>query len=220
MADCDCPGHGTVFSERMAETDLRHYLRHGPDRQTRLLTEAIAGAGVEGATLLDIGGGIGAVQLELLAAGAASAQSIDASPAFVAVARREAERRGLADRIVHRQGDFVALAPTVPEADVVTLVRVICCYAAMSTLVERSTDHARRMIGLVYPRDAWWSRAGARVMNVVLRVTRDGFRFHVHRERDLDALIGAAGFERRVLRRGIFWQVALYVRRPAAAPQP
>ena len=204
----------------MAERDLKRYLADGPDGPTRLLVEAIRAQDVEAATLLDIGGGVGAVQFELLTAGASSAVSIDASPAFIAIARREAERRGLADRIVQREGDFVALAPDVPSADVVTLVRVVCCYAVMPELVGRSATHARRMLGLVYPRDAWWSRAGAWVFNLGHRLTRDGFRIHVHREAEMDRLIRDAGFERQLLRRGPLWQVALYVRRREAPALP
>jgi magnesium-protoporphyrin O-methyltransferase len=220
MADCDCAGHGNVFSERMARHDLQRYLDRGLDRQTRVLTGAIRAEGVADATVLDIGGGVGAIQLELLTAGAASAESVDASAAFVAVARQEAERRGLADRIVHRQGDFVALAPEVPPADIVTLVRAVCCYGAMPALIGRSADHARRMLGLVYPRDTWWTRAGARLVNVGYHLFRDDFRIHVHPEREMDRLIRAAGFERRFLERGPLWQIALYVRIAEAVARP
>ena len=216
MADCECASHSNVFSERMAATDLRRYLAEGPDRPTRWLLDAIRNEGVSGATVLDIGGGIGAVQLELLAAGAATTESVDASPAFAAVARREAERRGLGDRTRHRQGDFVTLAPEVASADVVTLVRAVCCYPAMPALLGRSVDHARRMIGIVYPRDAWWTRLGAGLINVGYHVARDGFRIHVHSEAEMDRLVRAAGFERRMLRRGPIWQVAL-VRAPGGA---
>ncbi len=217
MSSCDCSGHQNVFSERMAERDLRRYLANGPDRSTSVLLDAIRDRGVVGATLLDIGGGVGVVPFELLAAGLASVESVDGSQAFIAVARREADRRGIGDRIVQHTGDFVALAPDVPDADVVTLVRVVCCYDRMPELVGRSADHAGRMIGLVYPRDAWWTRLGARTMNLAFHVARDPFRIHVHREREMDRLIRDAGFERQVLKRGPLWQMALYVRASAAA---
>jgi magnesium-protoporphyrin O-methyltransferase len=220
MAGCDCSGQGNVFDERTAEGDLRGYLRNGPDKATRELIEAIAAEGVSEATILDIGGGVGAIQLELLAAGAASADSVEVSPAYLSVARRAAEQRGLADRILQRQGDFVALAPTVPPADIVTLVRVVCCYPVMPSLVGRSAEHARRMIGLIYPRDNWWTRIGARLLNAWFRLTRDAIRIHVHSEREMDRLVQAAGFERRLLRRMPFWQVALYVRLDGAMPRP
>jgi len=207
-----------VFSDRAAADGLKRYRRKGTDPTTRELIDVIVAEGIEGRTVLDIGGGIGAIQLELLAAGAASTESVDASPPYVAAAREEAARRGLADRTRHLEGDFVALAGAVPPADVVTLDRMVCCYSDMPALVDRSIDHARRMIGLVYPRDSWWTRAIATVMNTLGRMTRGPMRWYVHREPRLDARIRAAGFERRYLRRHALWQVALYVRVAGGTP--
>ena len=95
---------------------------------TRTLIEALKAEGVEGATLLDIGGGIGVIQHELLAAGAASAISVDASSAYLDAAREESDRRGLRGRVTYRHGDFVELAESVPPADIVTLERVLNVY--------------------------------------------------------------------------------------------
>lgn len=215
---CDCPGCPNVFSDRAAEDGLKRYRRKGPDPTTRELIDVIVAEGIDGDTVLDIGGGIGAIQLGLLEAGAAATESVDASPPYVAAAREEAARRGFADRTRHLEGDFVALAGEVAPADVVTLDRMVCCYSDMPALIDRSIDHARRMIGLVYPRDSWWTRALATVMNATGRVVRGRLRWYVHRERRLDARIRAAGFERRYLRRHVLWQVALYVRVAAAAP--
>lgn len=214
-APCDCPGCPNVFSDAAARDDLRRYRRKGPDPTTRELIEAILAEGVERSTVLDIGGGIGAIQLELLARGAAATESVDASAPYVAVAREEAARRGFGDRARHIEGDFVALAGVVPPADVVTLDRMVCCYSDMPALVGRSVEHARRMIGLVYPRDAAWVRALAATMNVFERLLRRPTRWYIHPVEGLGRLIRSAGFERRLLGRHLLWQVALYVR-PAA----
>ncbi len=212
---CDCPGCPNIFSEASARDGLRRYLRKGPDRTTRELIDAIVEQGIDGSTVLDIGGGIGAIQLELLANGAAATESVDASPPYVAVAREEAARRGLGDRARHVEGDFVALAGVVPPADVVTLDRMVCCYSDMPALVGRSVEHARRMIGLVYPSDSPWVRAVAAVMNSFERLLRRPMRWYIHPVAEVDRIIRNAGFERRLLRRHLLWQVALYVR-PAA----
>ena len=209
---CDCPGCPNLFSDKAAADDLASYRRSGPDSTTRRLIRAIVAEGIEGSHVLDIGGGVGAIQLELLDAGAASTESVDASAPYVAVARAEAERRGFGDRTVHRAGDFVALADEVAPADVVTLVRMICCYSDMPRLVGTSIGHARRMIGLVYPRDTLWVRAFARIMNLGEWLIRRPIRWYIHREAAVDGLLMAAGFERRMLDRGLLWQVALYVR--------
>ena len=137
---------------------------------------------------------------------------MDASPEYVAVARAEAERRGLGERTSHMNGDFAAIAAELEPADVVTLDKVVCCYPDMSLLVGRSIEHARRMIGLVYPRDAGWVRAFAAVLNAGARIFRSPTRFYIHRMDAADRLIREAGFEARPVRRGLFWQVVLYVR--------
>ncbi|HEX8024583.1 MAG TPA: class I SAM-dependent methyltransferase, partial [Candidatus Limnocylindrales bacterium] len=220
MADlgpCEC-GCANVFDDRSAAGDLQRYLRRGADRSTRELIEAVKSQGIIGDRVLDIGGGIGAIQLELLAAGAASAESVDASEAYVAVARAEAARRGLGAQTSYRVGDFVALASSVDAADAVTMDRIVCCYSDMPALLDRAADHARHVLALVYPRDALWMRVIATAMNGTTRLFRGKFRYYTHREAEMDARIRSHGFERRHLRRYLLWQVALYVRTTPSAP--
>jgi hypothetical protein len=212
MSAC-CQGVEEVFGERTAQHDLRRYRRRGPSRPTRALLEAIRREGVERASVLDIGGGIGAIQQELLAAGADRATAVEASAAYLRAAREEAERRGTADRVLYETGDFVAIADRIEPADLVTLDRVICCYPDMEGLVGRSAERARRVYGLVYPHDAWWMRLGFRAVNAGMRVARLAFRAHVHRTSAVDAVARGRGLTLRLRRRvGPVWQVALYVR--------
>ena len=202
-----------MFGERTARHDLRRYRKRGPSKPTRILLEAIRREGIEHATVLDIGGGIGTVQHELLDAGAERATSVEASAAYVRATRKEAERRGHADRITHQRGDFVALADRVEPADVVTLDRVICCYPDMESLVGRSADRARRVYGLVYPQDRWWVRLGIGATNTIMRISRRAFRAHVHAATAVDAVAREHGLTPRLARRaGPVWQVAVYTR--------
>src|SRR6266508_4007771 len=117
MDCCQCRGMESQFDRGEAERKLRAYRRGGPVLSTR--------------TLLDIGGGVGAIQHELLKAGAARATDVDASNAYLDAARAEAARQGHADRATFHHGDFVALADAIAPADIVTLDRVICCYHDM-----------------------------------------------------------------------------------------
>jgi len=211
-ACCDAD-YDAMFDARTARQQLTAYRRAGPTGSTRRLIDAVrASGGVEGATVLDIGGGVGVVGFELLAAGADRLTDVDAARAYVAVARREAARRGVDDRITFLHGDFVALADEVDTADVVTLDRVICCYADWTALVDRSTAHARRLYALVYPTDRWWTRAAIWIGNLTLRLSRRAFRGYVHPARAVDARVRAAGFERRVHHHGWLWQTAVYER--------
>lgn len=209
-ASCCRTDYDALFDERMARSQLAAYRRRGADRHTRDLIAALEAEGIEDATLLDIGGGIGAIQVDLLAAGAASSMDVDASHAYLAAARLEAERRGFGQRAAHRYGDFVELGDEVGPADVVTLDRVICCYPDMLALVGASVSHARRLYGLIYPVDRWWIRAAAAVGNLGLRVLGRSFRIHIHATRAVDELVRSHGFERRTSRQWVVWQMVVY----------
>ena len=158
MACEQCQGLERFFDQRTAERQLQQYRKRGPDKTTRLLLAALQAEGVEGLTLLDVGGGIGAIQLALLKAGVTSATDVDASTAYLAAAQTEAQREQVAGRVTYQHGDFVDLAEQVAPAGVVTLDRVICCYHDMRGLVSQSAAKATRLYGVVYPRDTWWTR--------------------------------------------------------------
>jgi hypothetical protein len=63
------------------------------------------------------------------------------------------ERRGHADRVTYRHGDFVELAESISLAGLVTLDRVITVCPDWRRLAELSPSRARHLYGLVYPRD-------------------------------------------------------------------
>jgi len=211
---CQCEGIEQRFDHDHVSRKLSDYRRRGPAATTLQLIDALGAQGIEGMTLLDIGGGVGDIQHRLLGAGVREAVSVEASSAYIHVARAEAERLGLADRIVNVQGDFVDLADQIADADIVTLDRVICCYDDMEQLVGRSAAHARRLYGVVYPRDTWWVRAGTAVWyNARHRLRRNPMRNFVYPTAAVEAAIRRQGLERRFRRDMGAWQVAVFVRR-------
>jgi 2-polyprenyl-3-methyl-5-hydroxy-6-metoxy-1,4-benzoquinol methylase len=212
MTCSHCRSVDQIFDTGTAERDLKAYRSRGPGTTTRLLIEAIKAAGIEGWTLLDIGGGVGVVQHELLKGGARSAIAIEASSAYLQAARQEAERMGYADRMSYHQGDFVEIAPQLPHADIVTLEKVICCYPDMYALVSLSSARAGKLYGVVFPRDTWWTRLFGRVTNLIFRLQRSAFRFFVHPTAQVEAVIRANGLERRSYRTTLLWQIIVYVR--------
>ena len=209
---CCQSDYDAVFDAKAARRQLRAYRRSGPEGSVRRLVDALSTDDIQNATVLDVGAGIGAIGLELLAAGAAAVTNVDAARAYVAVGSREIERCGLSDRATFRHGDFVELADRVEPADIVTLHRVVCCYGDWVALVDASATRARRLLGLVYPNDRWWVRLAIRCGNLMLRLSGQSFRGYVHPERRVDERIRAAGFERRLHHRGWVWQTVLYER--------
>lgn len=212
MNGCQCKGVEMMFNQKSAVRELKQYRRKGPNRTTQMLIDALKTEGIEGMTLLDIGGGVGAIQHELLSAGVRSAANVDASAAYVAVAKEEAERRGHAGLVSYYHCDFIQLAPEIAPADIVTLDRVICCYDDMQALVGLSSARARNMYGLVYPRDTWWMKIRVAIENFVYRVVRNPFRSFVHPTEQVDAVVRSSGLRRRLYLKTFLWQVVVYAR--------
>lgn len=207
-----CRGLDSLFNQREAARNLKSYRASGPDTSTRILLDALTATSVAGQSVLDIGGGVGAAHHELLKAGAQTATDVDASSAYLAAAREEATRQGHADRVTYTFGNFIDLADEVAPADIVTLDRVLCCYPDMPALVRASASHARRLYGIVYPRDVWWMRAGARVFNGALALQRTPYRFYPHRTAAVESAVREVGLEPLFARISGFWQIAVYQR--------
>ena len=217
MSCAQCEGIETQFGRAAAARSLRRYRRRGPDKSTRLLVEslrlALDDAKAKGATLIDVGAGVGAIHHELLDGRVVRAVHVDASSAHLAVAREETERRGHVGQVEFVSGNFVSVAESVAPADVVTLDRVICCFDDMPGLVSRSAEKATRFYGAVYPRELTWMRIGIAAINVVQRLKRSTFRVFLHRPSAIDAALRAAGLERLTLRKTFGWEVVVYERR-------
>jgi len=176
------------------------------------LVRAIQDQGVAGKSLLDIGGGVGVIQHELLKAGASDAVGVEASSAYIKAVEEEAERQGHRDRISSHFGDFVDVAPEISPADIVTLDRVICCYHDLDSLVGLSTERATSLYGIVYPRYIWPVKAAFGLINLYLRLTRKTFRVFVHPTTVVDALVRRSGLQQRYYSKTRIWQVVLYGR--------
>jgi len=206
-----CCGVNEMFTAKVAEGDLKKYRRRGPNKTTRLLRDGILAVG-GGESLIDIGGGIGALSSELLANGYRRSMLVDASPAYQAVARRAAADRGLGERMEFHEGDFVEHAPRLAPADAVVMDRVVCCYPAYEALLDAALAHSRRVFAYAYPQDRWDVRLVVAGENGFQALTRRAFRAYVHSEPAMSALIASRGFRRVSRRKTFVWCADVYVR--------
>jgi len=216
MTCSQCSGIEEQFNDAIARKSLKRFRRRGPDRTTRLLIEGLRLVldrdRKPGTRLLDIGAGVGVIHHVLLTDSVERAVHIDASTAHLAAAREETERRGHNGLVEFMRGDFVDIADQVAPADVVTLDRVICCYHDMPRLVRLSAGHARRLYGAVYPRGTRLMRAGIFAINVLMRIKRSPFRTFQHNPVEIDAVLRAAGLQRRHVQRTLGWEIVVYER--------
>ena len=212
MNCCQCQGMENLFNQKLVERELQKYRKKGPGKPTRILLEAIQAAGVEGLTLLDIGGGVGAIQSELFKSGLSQATEVEGSSAYLEAAKKEAERQGYLDEVNFIQGDFVEMVKEIPSADIVTLDKVICCYPDLQTLVGLSSQRAGKIYGLIYPVDTWWMKFGVRIPNFFFKIKDNPFRFYVHPAQAIEALIRKSGLKRKFYRKLFMWHVVVYQR--------
>jgi len=212
MNCCQCQGMETLFDDKTATNDLKAYRKKGPSKTTRMLIDALKAQGVEDMTLLDIGGGVGVIQHELLNSGAGSATGVDASAAYIEAAKQEAGRQGHAEQVSYHHGNFVDFAPNLEQADIVTLDRAICCYHDMPALVGLSSQKAGKLYGVVYPRDTWWIKIAIIILNFGLWLRRNPFRVFVHPTKAVEAVVRGNGLKRRFYRQTFLWQVVVYGR--------
>jgi hypothetical protein len=207
-----CRDAGTFFNDRTAKKELKRYKRKGPQKSTRLLLDEIRKKDLKNKTLLDIGGGIGAISFELLESGIKSSTHVDASAAYLKVTKGEAANRGLKSRITHQFGDFTELSGELDAADIVTLDRVICCYPDMRNLVAHSTKKAGEYYGVVYPRERWFTRLALRLGNFYFKLRGSAFRTYLHHPPEVDAQIRENGFHKITKQQTILWESVLYER--------
>lgn len=199
------------FNRRVARLDARRYRRRGLPRSARSL--AAAAGPLDGASVLDIGGGLGTLGIALLESGAARVTNVELSAGWEDAAAELLAEHHLGDRVERRVGDFVEEEGLVEPHDVVVLHRAVCCYPDVGGLVSTAAAHTRRRLLLTYPRDRALSRLGARTVNLWLFLTRCGFRTYAH---PLASIVAAAEREGLALEsrtpQGAIWENAVFAR--------
>jgi magnesium-protoporphyrin O-methyltransferase len=194
MASCCEPqGYDRVFTAGLARRDAARYRRRGLTLDPRRVVELYRAGAISGDTVIDVGAGIGDLGIELLRAGASHITAVDISPGYDAVAASLAADAGVAGRVRRLTGDLATNPDLVEPADVVALMKVVCCYADAEALLTAAAGYARRHVVLSSPRDTWWLRPFACAAALGARWRRTDWRFVIHREQDLLAALDRGG---------------------------
>jgi SAM-dependent methyltransferase len=208
---CSCC-YDKEFDAATARRDLKAYRRNGPGPTARRLAVELAGDDVGGSTVLDIGGGIGALHRLLLQAGAAQAVDVDASAPYLEAAQHEATAEGLADRVTFVHANLVEVARALETADLVGLDRVVCCYPDVDALVGAAASLARRRLGVAVPPDGRLARLVVLAINGWQRVIGSRLRMHAHDHGRIRAAAEATGMRWRETVGVGFWRVLVFER--------
>ena len=200
-----------IFGEKSARRELRRYLRHGlGGADARQIVAWAEEGGLRDATVVEIGGGIGQVQAELVRRGAASGRVVDAVAGYADLAGELTREVGIADRSSFVVADPLAQPEAVDAADIVVLRRVVCCSPDGPELLAVGATKARRTLLASYPRDRWLGRILLRLENTALWVMRKRFRAFLHAPAVLERAAAREGLTRTRVDRGMFWETAQF----------
>jgi len=186
--------YSELFDGREAGRVARRFRNRGLSLAADNVVESVIGRGIDGASILEVGGGVGQIHIALLEAGAAKATNVDLSGNWESEATALLREHGLERQVQRHVADFVDAADGIDPADVVVAHRVLCCYPDLTMMLGAVADHSRRVVVLTVPKDTWWIRAFLALSNGWLAVRRRQFRAFAHPIPDMVTFLADAGF--------------------------
>lgn len=213
MSDCCDPiSYRRFFNSKEAERRLRRYRKKGLDKRAQAIVEYLTTREIDGADVLEVGGGVGDFQVELLKGGAASATNIELSQGYEQAATGLADDEGLSDRMERRFGDFVEIQDEVRPAQIVLLNRVICCYPFMEKMMNAAVGKTGQFLALVYPREKWSTKAAIKLGNAFCKIRGVAFRAFVHPVAEIEQIATDSGLVAIHKGKDFIWQGVIFER--------
>lgn len=210
MSCGQCQGIEIIFDEKNAIKEKKSFLKKGAHSTTKSLLKAIREHAGPIESLIDIGGGVGAIQLKATEWGVPKIINVDASGEYIKIAQDIANTKGVDGQIEYHVGDITELGPQLSPVDVVTLDKVFCCYDQIEKLLEISSHLAKKLYAVVYPKDTWLNKRVMSVLNFFMIFKKNPFRTFIHSSKYIDDTMANQGWKKTVLQKGIFWQVVVF----------
>jgi magnesium-protoporphyrin O-methyltransferase len=206
--DC-CNVYADQFDRESALSQAQRYRKRGLEGTARVLFDALVARDVAGARVVDFGGGVGTIGLELVKSGAASSVNVELSASYREASQALALEAGLEDRVHMTVGDAADPAGQMNEADIVVMNRVICCYPDGDRLMNAAIAGATRMLAFSYPSIHPGSRAVIGLENWLRARRGSEFRAFVHPQSTM-VRPADAGFREIFRRRRPVWSVRVW----------
>jgi len=204
---CDRDDYQSVFSGRFARRTSKRYQRRGLTPAARAIVDYVESRGISGATVLEIGGGVGHLQIELLRRGASHVTNLEISQNYEAEAARLLNEAGMTGRVTRRFLDIADQPDAVAPADVVILHRVVCCYPDYATLLRTAAGHARKALAYSHPPVNFVNRVQFGTENIYRRITSNAFRTFIHPPEGMVRAAEAGGLALTYRRHARDWDV-------------
>ena len=205
-------GFDREFNARFARRLAQRYRRDGLTPSAQLVLEFADSVGLDGASVLEIGGGVGELQIELLSRGAREATNLEISRNYEAEAAALLAQSGMTDRVKRRFVDIAQSPDEVEPADVVVMHRVVCCYGDYQRLLSAAASHAAHQLVFSYPRRNLFSRMIISGENLFHRLRKNDFRTYLHPPEAMIKAAQAQGMTVSYRHRSLSWNIVGLVR--------
>ena len=205
-----CCGADQFFDMKGAQKQLKIFKKKGAGKSTKRLLKILHLQDIQGKTLLDIGGGIGAIQWSFLENGGKNTLGVDASRGYIKVAETYAVENDFIEKSQFLFGDFVDKSEEIPSHDFVTLDKVVCCYPDYQSLIGKSIGKCNKIIALTYPLGGPISKITAMFENIYFYFKKNPFHIYIHSPREIERFIISKGFAPVQKKISFPWHVQVY----------
>jgi len=207
-----CCGADLFFNKKMALRELRTFRKKGATGATSKIIQQLENTDPAGKYLVDIGGGIGAIQWWFLGKGGAKSTDIDASSGYLKQAEDFAIEQGWQSQTDFLMGDCLELYPQIENPDYVTLDKVICCYPDYKDILEATCDKSNAYVSLSYPIDGRIAQLVRGILRLFLKIIRNPFSPYIHSVKDIRAVFETKGYQRLAHEVVFPWHVETYLK--------
>lgn len=206
-----CCGADMLFDLKSAQKELRSYKKRGPRKTTKKLLALLSGYDQKGKSLLDIGGGIGAIQWEFVRNGGIKTTDVDSSSGYITVASDYAKEISHNDANF-KISDFNDVQEELDRHDFVSLDKVICCYPEYKNLLGNALNKTGTAIAITMPLGGWLSILFAQLTTIYLILRKNPFRSYIHSPKQIHNYIESSGFRLSEKALSFPWLVRVYER--------
>ena len=205
-----CCGADRFFDLKGAQKRMKNYKRKGAGKSTKKLLKLLSTQNITDKTLLDIGGGVGAIQWNFLEKGGKNTMDVDASNGYIDVAKSYAAENDFVEKAQFLNGDFVDMSEEISAYDFVTLDKVVCCYPDYHSLLGLAIQKCNNTIALTFPLAGPISKITAVFENIYFTFKKNPFRTYIHSPDDIEKFILSKGFKIVSKKVSFPWHVRVY----------
>ena len=205
-----CCGADLLFDVKTANKQYKKYLKKGPSKVTQSVISQLKQLQPKG-ILIDVGGGIGAIQWWFHENKSNETYHIDASSGYLSLAKNHAGKIEVLEKSHFIMGDFTDYKD-LPKADVITLDKVICCYPDFKGILNHAFKYSKNIISITYPMDGVLAQVFREFGVLFMKLSKNPFKPYVHKVSEVRDLFNSNGFELKEKNLSFPWHIETYKR--------